>query len=63
MNQGTRGRIPQNTNRTGTRGCGGRNITLGRQTFVDEIIAKEDSSLGSIFFPTKPPRRHNPQSS
>jgi hypothetical protein len=63
MNRGTRGRIPQNTNPTGTRGRGGRNPTLGRQTFVDEIIARADSSSGSIFHPANPPRRRNLQSS
>ena len=63
MNQGTRGRIPKNTNPTGTRGRGGRNTALGRPTFVDEIIAIIDSSLGSIFHPSNPPRRHIPQSS
>jgi hypothetical protein len=61
MNRGTRGRIPQNTNPTGTKGSGGRNPTLGRKTFVDEIIARADSSSGSIFHPA-PPRRCNPQS-
>jgi hypothetical protein len=35
---------------------------LGRQTIVDEIIAREDSSLGSIFCPANPPRRRDPQS-
>jgi hypothetical protein len=41
MNRRTRGRIPKNTNPTGTRGRGGRNPALGRPTFVDEIIARE----------------------
>jgi hypothetical protein len=63
MNRGTRGRIPKNTNPTGARGRGGRNPALGRPTFVDEIIAREDSSSGSIFRPSNPPRRHIPQSS
>jgi hypothetical protein len=50
--------IPQNTNLTGTRGRGGRNPNiLGRQTIVDEIIARADSSSGSIFCPANPPRR------
>jgi hypothetical protein len=56
MNRGT----PKNTNPTGARGCGGRNPTLGRPTFIDEIIAREDSSSGSIFLPSNPPRRHIP---
>jgi hypothetical protein len=60
MNRGTRGRISKNTNPTGTKGRGGRNPSLGRPTFVDEIIANEDSSLGSIFFPSNPPRRQIP---
>jgi hypothetical protein len=63
MNRGTRGRIPKNTNPTGTRGRGGRNPALGRPTFVDEIIARADSSSGSIFHPSNPPRRQIPQSS
>jgi hypothetical protein len=63
MNRGTRGRIPKNTNPTGARGHGGRNPTMGRPTFVDEIIAIADSSSGSIFRPSNPPRRHIPQSS
>jgi len=63
MNRRTRGRIPKNTNPTGTRGCGGRNPALGRPTFVDEIISREDSSSGSIYHPSNPPRRHIPQSS
>jgi hypothetical protein len=63
MNRGTRGCIPKNTNPTGTKGCGGRNPALGRPTFIDEIIAREDSSSGSIFHPSNPPRRHIPQSS
>jgi hypothetical protein len=63
MNRGTRGHIPKNTNPTGTRGRGGMNPTLGRPTFVDEIIARADSYLGSIFRPSNPPRRHIPQSS
>jgi hypothetical protein len=63
MNRGTRGRIPKNTNPTGTRGRGGRNLTLGRPIFVDEIIARADSSSGSIFRPSNPPRGHVPQSS
>jgi hypothetical protein len=63
MNRGTRGRIPKNTNPTGTRGRGGRNPALGRPTFVDEIIARADSSSGSIFRPSNPPRRQIPQSS
>jgi hypothetical protein len=60
MNQGTRGCIPKNTNPTGTRGRDRRNHTLGRPNFVDEIIAREDSSLGSIFLPSNPPIRHIP---
>jgi hypothetical protein len=60
MNRGTRGHIPQNTNPTGTRGRGGRNLTLGRQKFVDEIISRADSSSGSIFHPANTPRRRNP---
>ena len=63
MNRGMRGRIPQNTNPIGTKGRGVRNPTLGRKTFVDEIIARVDSSSGSVFHPTNPPRRRNPQSS
>jgi hypothetical protein len=63
MNRGTRGRIPKNTNPTGTKGRGGRNPALRRPTFVDEIIAREDSSSGSIFCPSNPPRRHIPQTS
>ena len=63
MNRGTWGCIPQNTNPTGTRGRGGRNPTLWRQTFVDEIIARADSSSGSLFHPANPPIRRNPQSS
>jgi hypothetical protein len=63
MNRRTRGSIPQNTNPTATRGHRGRNLALGRPTFVDEIIAREDSSSGSIFHPSNPPRRHIPQSS
>jgi len=63
MNRRKRGPIPKNTNPTGTRGHGGRNPTLRRPTFVDDIIARVDSSLGSIFFPSNPPRRHIPQSS
>jgi hypothetical protein len=62
MNRGTRGHIPKNTNPTGARGRGGRNPALGRPNFVDEIIAREDSSSGSIFLPSNPPRRHIPQS-
>jgi hypothetical protein len=57
MNQGTIVRIPKNTNPTGARGHGGRNPTLGRPTFVDDIIARGDSSLGSIFRPSNPQRR------
>jgi hypothetical protein len=50
MNHQMREQTPQNTKITGTRGRGGRNINiLGRQTIVDEIIAIEDSSSGSIF--------------
>jgi hypothetical protein len=63
MNQGTRGHIPKNTNPTGARGHGGRNPALGRQTFVDEIIVRADSSSRSIFRHSKPPRRHIPQTS
>jgi hypothetical protein len=62
MNHETRERIPQNTNLTGTSGRGGRNPNiLGRQTIVDEIIARADSSSGSIFCPENPPRRRDPQ--
>jgi hypothetical protein len=63
MNRGTRGRIPKNTIPTGTRGRGGRNLALGRPTFVDEIIARADYSSGSIFRPSNPSRRQIPQSS
>jgi hypothetical protein len=63
MNQRIRGCIPKNTNPTVTIGCGGRNPPLGRPTFVDEIIAREDSSSGSIFHPSISPRRHIPFSS
>jgi hypothetical protein len=35
---------------------------LRRKTIVDEIIAKADSSSGSIFLPANPPRRRDPQS-
>ena len=63
MNRGTRGHIPKNTNPTDTRGRGGRNPALGRPTFVDEIIARGNSSLGYIFCPSNPPRRQIPQSS
>ena len=63
MNRVTRGHIPKNTNLTGTRGHGGRNPTVGRPTFVDEIIVRADSSSGSIFHPSNPPRRQIPQSS
>jgi hypothetical protein len=62
MNQRTRGRIPKNTKPTSTRGHGGRNLAMGRATFVDEIIARVDSSSESIFHPSNPPRRHIPQS-
>jgi hypothetical protein len=62
MNQGTRGCIPKNTNPTGAKGRGGRNLALGRPTFVDDIIARANYSSGSIFLPSNPPRRHIPQS-
>jgi hypothetical protein len=63
MNHQMRERTPQNTNITGTRGRGGRNPNiLGRQTIVDEIIARADSSSGSIFRPANPPRGRDPQS-
>jgi hypothetical protein len=58
MNQETR--TPKNTNPTGTTGRSGRNPTLGRPTFVDEIIARADSSSRSIFLSSNPPRRHIP---
>jgi hypothetical protein len=51
MNWGTRGHIPKNTNPTGTKGHGGRNLALGRPTFVDDIIARVDSSSRSILRP------------
>ena len=60
MNQGTQGRIHKNNKPKGTRGRGGRNPTLERKTFVDEIIARADSSSGSIFHPANPPRTRNP---
>jgi hypothetical protein len=63
MNRGTRGCIHKNTNPTGARGHGGRNPALGRPTFVDEIIAREDFSLGSIFLHSNAPRRNIPHSS
>ena len=63
MNRRTRGCVPKNTNPTSTRGREGRNCALGRPTFVDEIIARADSSSRSIFHPSNPPRRHIPQSS
>ena len=63
MNRRTRGCIPKNTNPTGAKGCGGRNLALGKPTFVDEIIARVYSSSGSIFHPSNTPRRHIPQSS
>jgi hypothetical protein len=63
MNRGTRGRIPKNNNPTGTIGRGGRNSSLGRPTFVDEIIARADSSSRYIFRPSNSRRRHIPQTS
>lgn len=63
MNRGTRGHIPKTTNPAGVKGHGGRSLALGRPTFFDEIIAREDSSSGSIFRPSNSPRRHTPQSS
>jgi hypothetical protein len=63
MNQGTRGCIPKTTNPTSARGRGGRSPTLGRPNFVDEIIARADSSSGSIFCPSNFPKKHIPQSS
>jgi hypothetical protein len=63
MNHQTRERTPLNTNIAGTRGHGGRNPNiLGRQKIVEEIIAREDSSSGSIFRPANPPRGRDPQS-
>jgi hypothetical protein len=63
MNHQTRERTPQNTNNTGTRGRGERNPSiLGRQTIVNEITARVDSSLGSIFRPANPPGGRDPQS-
>jgi hypothetical protein len=63
MNRGTRGHIPRTTNPTGAIGHGGKSPTLGRPTFVDEIIARSDSSSGSILHPSNTPRIHIPQSS
>ena len=63
MNRGTREHIPKNTNPTGAKGHGGRNPTLGRPTFVDDIIARVESSSGSIFCPSNLPRRHIPHTS
>jgi hypothetical protein len=63
MNNQTRERTPQNTNIVGTRGHGGRNPNiLGTQNIVDEIIARADSSSGSIFRPANPPRGRDLQS-
>jgi hypothetical protein len=63
MNRGTKGRIPKNTKPIGSRGHGGRKPALGRPNFVDEIIARVDSSSGSIFLPSNLSTRHIPQSS
>ena len=61
MNHQMREQTPQNTSMTGTRGHGGRNPNiLGRQTIVDEIIARVDSSSVSIFRLANPPRGRDP---
>ena len=39
-------RTPQNTNIVGGRGHG-RNPTLGRRTFIDDLVARANSSIGS----------------
>ena len=40
--------IPKSTNFAGGRGHG-NNPSLGRETFIDELIAWGDSSIGTLF--------------
>ena len=37
----------KNTNRAGQQGCGKERRQLGRETFIDKIIARIGKSLGS----------------
>ena len=51
---------PKFTNSAGTRERGGGTPQLGRKTFVDEIIAKAESSRGSRYCPSTSQGRHIP---